>query len=144
MGLKNQDLSVALLNKLTALEELDLSGNMLQKLPAGLFLPHLRLLNFSSNDMEDVTSLEALTGLQELRLDDNLYLTVRPMTLTCSLKDSMLLLLFVWFLSFQNCFVSVGQRWAQSHVPLAPIEVPEWEGHQCDGQPRSLREQWDP
>lgn len=76
MGLKNQDLSVALLNKLAALEELDLSGNMLQKLPAGLFLPHLRLLNFSSNDMEDVTSLETLTGLQELRLDDNLYLTV--------------------------------------------------------------------
>lgn len=110
MGLKNQDLSVALLNKLAALEELDLSGNMLQKLPAGLFLPHLRLLNFSSNDMEDVTSLETLTGLQELRLDDNLYLTVRPMTLTCSLKDSMLLLLFVCFLSFQNCFVSVGQR----------------------------------
>lgn len=79
MGLKNQDVSVALLNKLSALEELDLSGNMLQKLPAGLSLPHLRLLNFSNNDLDmDVTSLEALTSLEELWLDDNFYLTVRP------------------------------------------------------------------
>lgn len=97
MGLKNQDLSVALLNKLSALEELDLSGNMLQKLPAGLSLPCLRLLNFSNNDLEDVTSLEALSGLEELRLDDNLYLTVRPDPVACGLKDAMLLLL-----SFSN------------------------------------------
>lgn len=85
MGLKNQDLSVALLNKLSALEELDLSGNMLQKLPAGLSLPCLRLLNFSNNDMEDVTSLEVLAGLEELRLDDNLYLTVRTILLIYTL-----------------------------------------------------------
>ncbi|KAF5898332.1 leucine-rich repeat and WD repeat-containing protein 1 isoform X1 [Clarias magur] len=76
MGLKTQDLPVTLLNKLSSLEELDLSGNMLQKLPAGLSLPHLRILNFSNNDMEEVTSLETLPGLGELRLDDNLYLTV--------------------------------------------------------------------
>ncbi|KAM9440322.1 leucine-rich repeat and WD repeat-containing protein 1 isoform 1-T1 [Clarias gariepinus] len=76
MGLKTPDLPVALLNKLSSLEELDLSGNMLQKLPAGLSLPRLRLLNFSNNDMEEVTSLETLSGLEELRLDDNLYLTV--------------------------------------------------------------------
>ncbi|KAI5089429.1 leucine-rich repeat and WD repeat-containing protein 1 [Silurus meridionalis] len=76
MGLKNQDLPVALLNKLSSLEDLDLSGNMMQKLPARLFLPRLRLLNFSNNDLEDVTSLAALSGLEELRLDDNLYLTV--------------------------------------------------------------------
>lgn len=88
MGLKDQDLSVALLNKLSALEELDLSGNMLQKLPAGLSLPSLRILNFSNNDMEEVTSLEALAGLEELRLDDNLYLTVRIILLICSLKGS--------------------------------------------------------
>lgn len=90
MGLKNKDLSVALLNKLSALEELDLSGNMLQKLPDGLSLPCMRLLNFSNNDMEDVTSLKVLSGLEELRLDDNLYLTVRTILLICTL-----LLLFV-------------------------------------------------
>lgn len=92
MGLKNKDLSVALLNKLSSLEELDLSGNMLQKLPAGLSLPHLRFLNFSNNDLDvDVTSLEALTGLEELRLDDNFYLTVRPILMTRRLMDTMLL-----------------------------------------------------
>ncbi|XP_060769425.1 leucine-rich repeat and WD repeat-containing protein 1 isoform X2 [Neoarius graeffei] len=76
MALKDQDLSVALLNKLSALEELDLSRNLLQNLPAGLCLPQLRLLNFSNNNMEEVTSLEVLTGLEELRLEDNFYLTV--------------------------------------------------------------------
>lgn len=103
MGLKDQDLSVALLNKLSALEELDLSGNMLQNLPAGLSLPRLRLLNFSSNNMEEVTSLEALTGLEELRLDDNFYLTVRSILVTYTLKYIMLLL---WgFLKYQNRFL---------------------------------------
>lgn len=88
MGLKNRDLSVALLNKLSALEELDLSGNALQNLPSGLSLPRLRLLNFSNNDLEDVTPLKALTGLEDLRLDDNLYLTVRPIPTTWSMKVS--------------------------------------------------------
>lgn len=107
MGLKDQDLSVAWLNKLSALEELDLSGNMLQKLPAGLSLPCLRLLKFSNNNLEEVTSLEALTGLEELWLDDNLYLTVRPIPGICRLKDTMSLWgFFVCFLFLiQNCFV---------------------------------------
>ena len=77
MGLKSQDLPVALLSKLRGLEQLDLSGNMLQELPKGLSLPRLKLLDCSNNDMEDVTTLEALSSLEELRLEDNLYLTVR-------------------------------------------------------------------
>lgn len=77
MGLKHQDLPVTLFNKLTGLEVLDLSGNMLQKLPAGLSLPRLRVLNLSGNDLEDVQSLDDLKNLEELRLEDNLYLTVR-------------------------------------------------------------------
>ncbi|XP_036436805.1 leucine-rich repeat and WD repeat-containing protein 1 [Colossoma macropomum] len=76
MGLKRQDLPVALLSKLRGLEQLDLSGNMLQELPRGLSLPRLKLLDCSNNDMEDVTTLEALSSLEELRLEDNLYLTV--------------------------------------------------------------------
>ncbi|XP_062844708.1 leucine-rich repeat and WD repeat-containing protein 1 [Trichomycterus rosablanca] len=76
LGLKNKDLPVALLNKLTSLQVLDLSGNMLQKLPAALSFPRLRVLNLSSNDLEDVHSLESLSNLEELRLEDNLYLTV--------------------------------------------------------------------
>jgi len=77
MGLKSKDLSVPLLSKLCSLEQLDLSGNMLQEIPKGLCLPSLKILNCSNNDMEDVTSLEALRNIEELRLEDNLYLTVR-------------------------------------------------------------------
>ncbi|XP_076866913.1 leucine-rich repeat and WD repeat-containing protein 1 [Brachyhypopomus gauderio] len=76
MGLKKQDLPVPLLCKLRSLEQLDLSGNMLQELPSGLSLPCLKVLDCSNNDMEDVVSLEALGSLEELRLEDNLYLTV--------------------------------------------------------------------
>ncbi|KAI4884428.1 hypothetical protein NFI96_032096 [Prochilodus magdalenae] len=76
MKLKGQDLPVALLSKLKGLEQLDLSGNMLQELPRKLALPSLKLLDCSNNDMEDVTSLEDLGSLEELRLEDNLYLTV--------------------------------------------------------------------
>ncbi|KAG5844451.1 hypothetical protein ANANG_G00162670 [Anguilla anguilla] len=76
LGLNSQDLPVSLLSQLSSLEELDLSGNHLQELPRGLSLPSLRVLDCSNNDMGDVTSLAPLTGLEELRLDDNLYLTV--------------------------------------------------------------------
>ncbi|KAL6463459.1 hypothetical protein MHYP_G00278500 [Metynnis hypsauchen] len=76
MGLKSQDLPVPLLSKLRDLEQLDLSSNMLQELPKGLSLPCLKLLNCSNNDMEDVTTLEPLSSLEELLLEDNFYLTV--------------------------------------------------------------------
>uniref|UniRef100_A0A8C2CGF1 Leucine-rich repeats and WD repeat domain containing 1 n=1 Tax=Cyprinus carpio TaxID=7962 RepID=A0A8C2CGF1_CYPCA len=76
MGLKSEDLPVPLLSKLCSLEQLDLSGNLLQEIPKGLCLPSLKILNCSNNDMEDVVSLEALRNIEELRLEDNLYLTV--------------------------------------------------------------------
>lgn len=76
MGLRSEDLPVPLLSKLCSLQQLDLSGNMLQEIPKGLCLPCLKILNCSNNDMEDVTSLEALRNIEELRLEDNLYLTV--------------------------------------------------------------------
>ncbi|XP_043096474.1 leucine-rich repeat and WD repeat-containing protein 1 [Puntigrus tetrazona] len=76
MGLKSEDLPVPLLSKLCSLEQLDLSGNLLQEIPRGLSLPSLKILNCSNNDMEDVVSVEALRSIEELRLEDNLYLTV--------------------------------------------------------------------
>ncbi|KAL1274570.1 hypothetical protein QQF64_027384 [Cirrhinus molitorella] len=76
MSLKSDDLPVPLLSKLCSLEQLDLSGNMLQEIPKGLCLPCLKILNCSNNDMEDVVSLEAMRNIEELRLEDNLYLTV--------------------------------------------------------------------
>lgn len=40
-------------------------------------LPELRYLDLSENQMEDVTTLESLCNLEELKMEDNLYITVR-------------------------------------------------------------------
>lgn len=76
LGLKIKDMPVSLLSQLTGLEDLDLSGNLLQHMPEGLSLPSLRVLDLSDNDMEDIMSLQSLDVLEELNLEDNLYLTV--------------------------------------------------------------------
>ncbi|GLD46427.1 leucine-rich repeat and WD repeat-containing protein 1 isoform X2 [Lates japonicus] len=76
MGLKHQDLPVRLLSRLQSLEQWDLSGNRLQELPKNLKLPALRCLDLSDNQMEDVTTLESLSNLEELKMEDNLYITV--------------------------------------------------------------------
>ncbi|XP_031427374.1 leucine-rich repeat and WD repeat-containing protein 1 isoform X2 [Clupea harengus] len=76
LGLKTKDLPVHLLSRCTNLEKLDLSGNMLQEMPVGLCLPSLRVLDCSNNDMEDITSLQSLTILEELNLENNIYLTI--------------------------------------------------------------------
>ncbi|KAM6983528.1 leucine-rich repeat and WD repeat-containing protein 1 [Tautogolabrus adspersus] len=76
MALKHQDLSVKLLSRLQSLERLDLSGNQLQELPKNLKLPALRYLDLSDNQMEDVTTLESVCGVEELKMEDNLYITV--------------------------------------------------------------------
>ncbi|XP_029925685.1 leucine-rich repeat and WD repeat-containing protein 1 isoform X2 [Myripristis murdjan] len=76
LGLKAQDLPVRLLSRLQSLERWDLSGNGLQELPRGLELPELRFLDLSDNQMEDVTTLDSLTGLEELKMEDNIYITV--------------------------------------------------------------------
>uniref|UniRef100_A0A673VZS0 Leucine-rich repeat and WD repeat-containing protein 1 n=1 Tax=Salmo trutta TaxID=8032 RepID=A0A673VZS0_SALTR len=77
LGLKSSDLPVPLLSRLHCLEQLDLSGNKLQEMPSGLFLPSLRSLDLTNNEMEDVTTLDTLTTLEDLRMEDNLYITVR-------------------------------------------------------------------
>lgn len=73
-----------LLLRLTSLEKLDLSGNRLQGMPVGLSLPSLRILDCSNNDIEDITSLQPFTSLEELNLEDNVYLTVRLKFQACS------------------------------------------------------------
>ncbi|XP_013875107.1 leucine-rich repeat and WD repeat-containing protein 1 isoform X3 [Austrofundulus limnaeus] len=76
MGLKLQDLPVKLLSRLCSLERWDLSGNRLQEFPKKLELRKLRYLDLSDNQMEDVTTLESLSSLEELKMDDNFYITV--------------------------------------------------------------------
>uniref|UniRef100_A0A8C7QGH9 Leucine-rich repeat and WD repeat-containing protein 1 n=1 Tax=Oncorhynchus mykiss TaxID=8022 RepID=A0A8C7QGH9_ONCMY len=76
LGLKSSDLPVPLLSRLRCLEQLDLSGNRLQEMPSGLVLPSLRSLDLTNNEMEDVTTLDTLTTLEDLRMEDNLYITI--------------------------------------------------------------------
>ncbi|XP_062261441.1 leucine-rich repeat and WD repeat-containing protein 1 [Platichthys flesus] len=76
LQLKHQDLPVKLLSGLRSLERWDLSGNRIQEFPKNLELPALRYLDLSDNQMEDVTTLESLSHLEELKLEDNLYITV--------------------------------------------------------------------
>ncbi|XP_067464833.1 leucine-rich repeat and WD repeat-containing protein 1 isoform X1 [Thunnus thynnus] len=76
LGLKIQDLPVRLLSRLQSLERLDLSGNRLQEFAKNLELPALRYLDLSDNQMEDVTTLESLSSLEELKMENNLYITV--------------------------------------------------------------------
>ncbi|KAF7206837.1 leucine-rich repeat and WD repeat-containing protein 1 isoform X3 [Nothobranchius furzeri] len=76
MALKHGDLPVKLLSRLQSLERWDLSGNRLQELPKNLKLPALRYLDLTNNQMEDVTTLESLSSLEELKMDDNFYITI--------------------------------------------------------------------
>ncbi|KAM6970043.1 leucine-rich repeat and WD repeat-containing protein 1 [Aplochiton taeniatus] len=76
LGLKSQDLPVPLLSRMNCLEQLDLSGNRLQELPSGLVLPSLRFLDLTNNEMEDILNLESLTNLEELKIEENVYITV--------------------------------------------------------------------
>ncbi|XP_029375327.1 leucine-rich repeat and WD repeat-containing protein 1 [Echeneis naucrates] len=76
MALKVQDLPVKLLSGLHSLQWLDLSGNRLHEFPKNLKLPALRYLDLSDNQMEDVTALESLSSLEELKMEANLYITV--------------------------------------------------------------------
>ncbi|XP_030602974.1 leucine-rich repeat and WD repeat-containing protein 1 isoform X2 [Archocentrus centrarchus] len=76
MGLKLQDLPVKLLSRLQSLEKWDLSGNMLQEFPKSLELSTLRCLDLSDNQIEDVTTLNSLSNLEEIKIDNNLYITV--------------------------------------------------------------------
>lgn len=65
-----------LLCRLKQLQELDLSNNQLETLPANLGLPHLRILRCANNQLGDVTALCQFPQLEELSLEGNPFLTV--------------------------------------------------------------------
>uniref|UniRef100_A0A8C7QGZ2 Leucine-rich repeat and WD repeat-containing protein 1 n=1 Tax=Oncorhynchus mykiss TaxID=8022 RepID=A0A8C7QGZ2_ONCMY len=100
LGLKSSDLPVPLLSRLRCLEQLDLSGNRLQEMPSGLVLPSLRSLDLTNNEMEDVTTLDTLTTLEDLRMEDNLYITVRIHCSVC--------------FSFNSAFIHCYSLWETS------------------------------
>lgn len=77
-GLKllSEHLDPKLLSRLTQLQELDLSNNQLEVLPANLGLSHLRILRCANNQLGDVTALCQFPQLEELSLEGNPLLTV--------------------------------------------------------------------
>ncbi|XP_012887183.1 PREDICTED: leucine-rich repeat and WD repeat-containing protein 1 isoform X1 [Dipodomys ordii] len=87
-GLKllSEHLDPNLLGRLKHLQELDLSNNQLEALPANLGLPHLRVLRCANNQLGDVTTLCQFPLLEELSLEGNPFLTVND-----NLKVSFLL-----------------------------------------------------
>ncbi|XP_025875489.1 leucine-rich repeat and WD repeat-containing protein 1 isoform X2 [Vulpes vulpes] len=77
-GLKllSEHLDPKLLSRLKQLQELDLSNNQLETLPANLGLSHLRVLRCANNQLGDVTALCQFPQLEELSLEGNPFLTV--------------------------------------------------------------------
>ncbi|XP_012925976.1 leucine-rich repeat and WD repeat-containing protein 1 isoform X2 [Heterocephalus glaber] len=86
MELLSEHLDPKLLCRLTKLQELDLSNNQLETLPANLGLSHLRILHCSNNQLGDVTVLRQFLKLEELSLEGNPFLTIND-----NLKVSFLL-----------------------------------------------------
>ncbi|XP_026981875.1 leucine-rich repeat and WD repeat-containing protein 1 isoform X1 [Sagmatias obliquidens] len=76
MNLLSEHLDPKLLSRLKQLQELDLSNNQLETLPANLGLSHLRILRCANNQLGDVTVLCQFPQLEELSLEGNPFLTV--------------------------------------------------------------------
>ncbi|XP_067561932.1 leucine-rich repeat and WD repeat-containing protein 1 isoform X3 [Pseudorca crassidens] len=76
MNLLSEHLDPKLLSRLKQLQELDLSNNQLETLPANLGLSHLRILRCANNQLGDVTVLYQFPQLEELSLEGNPFLTV--------------------------------------------------------------------
>ncbi|XP_077167591.1 leucine-rich repeat and WD repeat-containing protein 1 [Paroedura picta] len=75
LQITTEDLEPQLFSHLRHLQELDLSDNLLERLPENLSLPNLRILNCNSNQLEDVTALQQFPQLEELSYTNNVYLT---------------------------------------------------------------------
>ncbi|XP_049599187.1 leucine-rich repeat and WD repeat-containing protein 1 isoform X1 [Syngnathus scovelli] len=124
LGLTCPDLPVKLLSRLRSLERWDLSGNRLQEFPKSLELPELRFLDLSANQMEDVTSLASLRSLEEVKMEDNLYITVsdnyKLMTLLPKLrsyngKDITSTANHVRFMFTENLRTKINALWRRSY-----------------------------
>lgn len=76
LKLHSEHLDPKLLSRLKQLQELDLSNNQLESLPANLGLSHLRILRCANNQLGDVTTFCQFPQLEELSLEGNPFLTV--------------------------------------------------------------------
>ena len=77
------------LDKMTALEELDLSGNMISNLYIFEYTAcrdTLKKLNLSGNDIFDIYPLAKLTALEELNLSENRIAMILPLKQITTLR----------------------------------------------------------
>ncbi|XP_018429067.1 PREDICTED: leucine-rich repeat and WD repeat-containing protein 1 [Nanorana parkeri] len=85
MQLETKDLDPRLFSQMINLEELDISKNCLSEIPEKISLPKLKVLNFTDNQVEDVTTLHQFPNLEEVMYEENLYLTVSDNYKVCCL-----------------------------------------------------------
>ncbi|XP_063812136.1 leucine-rich repeat and WD repeat-containing protein 1 [Pseudophryne corroboree] len=85
MQLETKDIDPQLFSEMLTLQELNISNNCLSELPAKLSLPNLKVLDFSDNQVEDVTVLQQFPSLEEVMYEENLYLTISDNYKVCCL-----------------------------------------------------------
>ncbi|KAG9485880.1 hypothetical protein GDO78_008780 [Eleutherodactylus coqui] len=131
MQLEAQDIDAQLFSQMVNLEELDLSKNNLSELPAKLGLPWLRILNFSDNQVDDVTVLQQFPNLEEVIYEENLYLTVSDNYKACCLlpklrrlnnKDITSLANHVRFVNHRELSSRVNTYWEKNYKGKLPQE----------------------
>ncbi|KAM8976615.1 leucine-rich repeat and WD repeat-containing protein 1 isoform 2-T2 [Pelodytes ibericus] len=76
MNLESKDINPKLFSQMINLEELDISRNLISEIPSNLKLHSLRVLNFSDNQVEEISVLKQFPNLEEVLYEENLYLTI--------------------------------------------------------------------
>ncbi|XP_073421729.1 leucine-rich repeat and WD repeat-containing protein 1 isoform X1 [Dendrobates tinctorius] len=129
MQLETKDLDSQLFSQMRNLELLDLSQNNLCDLPGKLNLPKLKVLNFSDNQVEDVTILQQFPSLEEVMYEENLYLTVSDNYKVCCLlpklrrlnnKDITSLANHVRFVNHRELSSRVESYWEKNYKDKMP------------------------
>ncbi|CAJ0941856.1 unnamed protein product [Ranitomeya imitator] len=131
MQLETKDIDSRLFSQMLNLELLDISQNNLCDLPGKLNLPKLKVLNFSDNQVEDVTILQRFPSLEEVMYEENLYLTVSDNYKVCCLlpklrrlnnKDITSLANHVRFVNHRELSSRVESYWEKNYKDKMPDE----------------------
>ncbi|KAG8590253.1 hypothetical protein GDO81_006692 [Engystomops pustulosus] len=131
MQLDTEDIDPHLFSEMLNLEELDISKNNLSELPEKLNLLNLKILNFSDNQVEDVTVLQQFPKLEEVMYEENLYLTVSDNYKVCCLlpklrrlnnKDITSLANHIRFVNHRELSNRVELYWEKNYKDKLPDE----------------------
>ncbi|XP_072285669.1 leucine-rich repeat and WD repeat-containing protein 1 [Pyxicephalus adspersus] len=131
MQLETKDIDPGLFSEMINLEELNISENCLSEIPENISLPKLKVLNFSDNQVEDVTPLRRFPALEEVMYEENLYLTVSDNYKVCCLlpklrrlnnKDITCLANHVRFVNHRELSSRVEIYWEKNYKDKLPSE----------------------